>query len=101
MPGFLTLSAFDRTLFSSFECYTTHTLDLTWLPHQARYTEQAKVDGLPVAYEIWPLLNNPWVFQRTNSADLRITVGRQLLKYNFAIWTRSIEEIAESAPPRQ
>jgi len=67
---------------------TGHTLDLTWLPHKARYAGQSKVDGVAVDYSAWPELKNPWVFQQTNNPNLTITIGGQRLEYDFANWTR-------------
>ncbi len=69
---------------------TGHVLDLTWLPHKARYTDQSKVDGRAVDYASWPLIKNPWVFQQTNSPNLTITLGGQRLEYDFEQWTRTI-----------
>jgi hypothetical protein len=71
---------------------TGHTLDLTWLPHKARYAGQSKVDGQIVDYPSWPELKNPWVFQRTNSPNLTITIGGQKLEYDFANWTRTLSK---------
>ena len=71
---------------------TGHTLDLTWLPHQARYTDQSKVDGRAVDYASWPQLKNPWVFQETNSSNLTIAIGGQRLEYDFSRWTRTLSE---------
>jgi hypothetical protein len=65
-----------------------HRLDLTWLPHRAPYTDQARIDGHPVDYLSWPLLRNPWVYQQTNSPNLKIEYGDRVLKYNFGNWTR-------------
>ena len=67
-----------------------HTLDLTWLPHKAHYTGQAKVDGKPIDYPSWPELSNPWVFQQTNSPNLTININGQRLEYDFANWTRKL-----------
>jgi hypothetical protein len=82
-------SASPRLQFTSL---TGHTLDLTWLPHKARYTEQSKVDGCAVDYLSWPELKNPWVFQQTNSPNLTITIGGQRLEYDFANWTRTLSK---------
>jgi len=69
---------------------TGHTLELTWLPHKARYAGQSKVDGAVVDYPSWPELKNPWVFQQTNSPNLTVTIGGEKLEYNFANWTRTL-----------
>jgi hypothetical protein len=69
---------------------TGHALDLTWLPHKARYAGQSKVDGRAVDYASWPVLINPWVFQQTNSPNLTITIAGQRLEYDFVNWTRSV-----------
>lgn len=71
---------------------TGHTLDLTWLPHKARYTGQSKVDGRAVDYASWPLLKNPWVYQQTNSPNLAITIAGQGLEYDFTNWTRKLSK---------
>lgn len=71
---------------------TGHTLDLTWLPHKARYTGQSKVDGVAVNYPSWPELKNPWVFQQTNSPNLTVTIDGQKLEYDFANWTRKLSK---------
>ena len=72
---------------------TGHELDLTWLPHKARYTGQSKVDGRAVDYASWPLLKNPWVYQQTNSPNMTITIGGQKLEYNFTNWTRKLSKL--------
>lgn len=75
-----------------FTSRTGHTLDLTWLPHQARYTDQSKVDGRAVDYASWPELKNPWVFQQPNSPNLSITIAGQRLEYDFSRWTRTLSK---------
>lgn len=75
-----------------FTSRTGHTLDLTWLPHQARYTGQSKVDGRAVDYASWPELKNPWVIQQPNSPNLSITIGGQRLDYDFSRWTRTLSK---------
>jgi hypothetical protein len=64
-----------------------HKLDLTWLPHRTPYTNQARIDGQAVDYLSWPLLRNSWVYQQTNSPNLKIEYGERVLKYDFANWT--------------
>lgn len=71
---------------------TGHTLDLTWLPHNARYTDQSKVDGRAVDYASWPQLKNPWVIQQLNSPKLTIAIGGQRLEYDFSRWTRTLSQ---------
>ena len=63
-------------------------MELTWLPHKARYAGEAKVDGKAVDYQSWPLFKNPWVYQEVNSSMLQITYGQRRLTYDFANWTR-------------
>jgi hypothetical protein len=67
---------------------TGRTLDLTWLPHKARYTGQSAIDGQPVDYKTWPLHSSPWVYQDVNRPILQLKHGNQILVYDFAQWTR-------------
>ncbi len=75
-----------------------HQLDLTWLPHSAAYTNQARINGQPVDYLGWPLLRNTWVYQQTNSPNLKIEYGGQVLQYDFGNWTRSDDNHPASHP---
>lgn len=68
-----------------------HTLDLTWLPHQAPYTGQSKVDGAAINYKSWPLLTNPWVQQSLDDPVLTINYAGRRLTFDFAKWTRREE----------
>jgi hypothetical protein len=69
---------------------TGQSLDLTWLPHRSRYTDQSKVNGLAVNYGSWPLLKNPWVSQQVNSPKLTISIAGERLEYDFSRWTRTL-----------
>ena len=66
-----------------------HKLDLTWMAHKARYTDQSKVNERVVDYASWPLFKNQWVFQQTNSPNLFINYRGQKLEYDFGKWTRT------------
>lgn len=68
---------------------TGHTLDLTYRPHATKYTDQHQIDGKPIDYAQFPLLNSPWVHQEVNSDTLTLHHGSDSLTYNFASWTRS------------
>ena len=71
-----------------FTSLTGHTLDLTFRPHSAPYTDQSKVDGEAIDYSSWPTLSNPWVRQDRGSPVLQIRYGGKLFTYNFVKWSR-------------
>jgi len=47
---------------------------------------EAKINGVMVDYESWPLIDNPWVHQDWNSPILTITDGKKVRKYDFLNW---------------
>ncbi len=63
-------------------------LELTFLPHKAKYTDQCRIDGTTVDYESWPLHRNDWVEQAKDGNALKIQLGSKYLEYDFANWTK-------------
>lgn len=63
-------------------------LELSWLPHQAHYTDQCKIDGKVVDYKSWAIHNSPWVRQEANRPVLQLKHGNQSLTYDFSKWMR-------------
>jgi autotransporter-associated beta strand protein len=101
-------SALPRLRYQSVHGYT---LDLTYRPHQTDdfwtvaprfpaakdwpagayvYTDQAKVNGVAVAYDraSWPLLENPWVYQAPKG-ELVLSIGGVTRRVDYATWTTS------------
>jgi len=72
----------------TYRSLTARTLDLTWLPHKAPYSGQSKIDGQPVDYKSWPIHSSPWVYQAVTPPVLTLKHGKQVLRYDFAAWTR-------------
>jgi hypothetical protein len=73
-------------------------LELTFLPHGERYTDQAKVDARVIDYGSWDRLSNPWVEQKAGSEILRVKpVGSDKgsassgVRYDFKRWERTDE----------
>ncbi len=79
-------AAIPRLVYTSL---SGRTLELAWQPHQKKYAGQAKIDGKPVDYAAWPLLQNPWVEQAADVPILRIRHDRRTLTYDFEKWTRT------------
>lgn len=75
-----------------YQSLTGHTLEQTWIPHQAPVTDQNKVDGKPINYKNWPMLSNPWVYQEAGSPHLIIKFGKKSLTYDFSKRTRTEKE---------
>lgn len=68
---------------------TGHTLDLTFTPFKTKYAGQRKVDGSPVDYSSYPLMENPWVHQEVNGDVLTLKHDGLVRTYDFANWTAS------------
>ena len=64
------------------------TLELTYLPHRAKYSDQCRIDGKSVDYESWPLHRSDWVEQAIDGTVLKIQAGRKSLKFDFDNWTK-------------
>lgn len=66
-----------------------------------RYTDRAghtvecefdgtdKIDGVPVDYAHWPVLDNPWLRQDFGSPRLLVQAGGKKVLYDFAQWKKS------------
>ena len=66
-----------------------------------RYTDRAghtlecefagtdKIDGAPVDYAHWPVLDNPWMHQDFGSRDLVVHAGKEAVTYDFNRWNKS------------
>ena len=64
-------------------------LELAWQPHKEKYAGQARIDGKPVDYASWPMLQNPWVNQAADVPILRIRHDDRTLTYDFEKWTKT------------
>ena len=64
-----------------------HDLALTWRPFKEPYATHQRIDGVPVDYNTFPLLGNPWVEQALGSPLLKIHHGTTSLTYHFDTWT--------------
>jgi hypothetical protein len=65
-----------------------HVLDITYRPHGEAPARQQLVDGVPVTYDAFPLLGNPWVKQDLDATTLVVAHGGRTLRYDFNDWTR-------------
>lgn len=65
-----------------------NTLELTYLPHKVKYSDQCKIDGKTVEYESWPLHHSDWVEQAKDGGTLKILIDEKSLLYDFANWTK-------------
>ena len=63
-----------------------HTLDLTWKPLPEPLKDQCKLDGKPVDYSKFPLLQAPGVIQ-PSGGPLTITAGGVSRIWDFKTWT--------------
>ncbi len=68
-----------------------HTLDITFTPFKTAYKDQHKIDGAPVDYRAFPLMDNPWVHQDANGDALTLSHREKKLVYDFASWKVSKE----------
>jgi hypothetical protein len=63
-----------------------HTLDLTWKPLADPLKDQCKLNGKPVDYSKFPLLQAPGVSQ-ASGGPLVITAGARSRTWDFKTWT--------------
>ena len=47
----------------------------------------AKINGQPVDYTTWPMLENPWMTQDAKGGPLTITGGGQVTVLDFSAWS--------------
>ena len=50
-----------------------------------------KIDGVPVDYAQWPVLENPWMRQPRGSGRLLVEAGGIRSTYDFSRWNRVTE----------
>ena len=67
-------------------------LELTFLPHKVKYTDQCKIDAQTIDYGTWPLHRGDCVEQEIGGKELTIRVGSKMLVLDFANWKRVISE---------
>ena len=63
-------------------------MELTFLPHRDKYSDQCRIDGKSIDYESWPLHRNNWVEQAIDGMVLTVHAGKQSLTYDFSNWTK-------------
>ncbi|WP_282937266.1 X2-like carbohydrate binding domain-containing protein [Paenibacillus sp. RC67] len=76
-----------------------YTLDLTYRPHAATYVGQNKLNGVPVNYSAYPMIDMPWAHQDVGSPVLNLQYNGYGLTYNFADWT--VTETGTALPEPQ
>ncbi len=62
-------------------------LEIVFRPFGTPYTDQHRVDGRPVDYRAFPLLENPWVRQAVDGDVLTVKHGGATRTWNFKTWT--------------
>ena len=72
----------------AYRSLTGHTLELSFLPHKVKYSDQCKIDGEIIDYESWPLHKSPWVTQAKDGSQLKIEIDGRTLEYDFVNWSR-------------
>ena len=63
------------------------TLELNYLPHKVKYTDQCKIDGKVVDYESWPLHRSEWVEQAKDGSQLIVRINGKFIEYDFTKWS--------------
>lgn len=62
-------------------------LEIVFRPFGKPYVDQHRVDGKPVDYRAFPLLENPWVRQAVDGDVLTVKHGDATRTWNFRTWT--------------
>jgi hypothetical protein len=60
---------------------------------------EALIDGKPVDYASWPLVDNPWIHQDWEG-NLRISDGVTERLYDLTSWTITERKLPPKAPNR-
>jgi hypothetical protein len=62
-------------------------LEIVFRPFGKPYVDQHRIDGRPVDYRAFPLLENPWVRQAVDGDILTVTRGGKVRTWDFKNWT--------------
>lgn len=63
-------------------------LEITFRPFGKPYVDQHKIDGKPVDYRSFPLMESPWVSQAVNGDILTVKHGGVTRTWDFKNWTK-------------
>lgn len=63
-------------------------MECVYLKHQEPYKGENKINGKPIDYAAWPMLDNPWVHQEIGQGILTLTHGDKRVTYDFNRLTR-------------
>ncbi|WP_201298732.1 PxKF domain-containing protein [Microbacterium sp. 8M] len=75
------------------------TLDLTYGDSTAAPAGQAKVDGVPIAYDGFKLFDTPWLQQDQLGDVFTAHRGAITLTYDFSSWTVTTTDASDRTPP--
>jgi hypothetical protein len=64
-------------------------MEMTYAHPWAGVKDNHRIDGAPIDYAAYPLLDNQAVAQRVDDPQLRIRINGQALDYDFEHWTRT------------
>jgi autotransporter-associated beta strand protein len=62
-------------------------------------TRPVVINGLPVNYNLWPMLENPWMYQRAGDPLLTLATATQRELLDFTSWTRTVQTAPTTAAP--
>ena len=63
-------------------------MECVYLKHNEPYKGENKINGKPIDYAAWPMLDNPWVHQEIGQGILTLTHGDKRVTYDFNRLTR-------------
>ena len=75
-----------------------YSLSITFKPLTAKLTDQHLVNGKPIEYRSWKMLDSPWAEQDRNSSKLSVHYAGVSLEYDFNSWTVSGNRVSPIAP---
>jgi hypothetical protein len=80
--------------------YTTRRGDALTLALSADpATRPVTVNGAPINYNTWPVLENPWMYQRAGDTLLTLFTAHRRELLDFTNWTRTIQTAPTATPP--
>jgi autotransporter-associated beta strand protein len=62
-------------------------------------TRPVLINGLPVNYNLWPMLENPWMYQRAGDPLLTLASATRRELLDFTSWTRTVQTAPATAAP--
>ena len=62
-------------------------------------TRPVAINGLPINYNLWPMLENPWMYQRAGDPLLTLATATRRELLDFTAWTRIVQTAPTTAAP--